>query len=65
MATCSIGGPSPWRDWCPLCGERFEGDSPGKLAQKILDHTKEKDGQKSRCEQNFRPFDVALADDHY
>ena len=27
-----------WQDWCPLCGSRFEADSPEGLTQKIVDH---------------------------
>lgn len=65
MATCSVGGEPLWRDWCPLCGERFEADTQEGLEQKILGHLEGKDGQKSKCEQNWRPFHVALKDDRY
>jgi len=64
MAVCSSSSPI-WKDWCPICGSRFEASSPEELTQKILDHLKEKDGQKSYCERHCRPFDVAPKDDHY
>lgn len=54
-----------WKDWCPLCGRRFEANSSEELYQQILDHMEEKDGEKSECERNFRPLEEALADDHY
>lgn len=54
-----------WGDWCPLCGRRFQANTLEELCQQILDHMEEKNGEKSECEKNFRPLEVALADDHY
>lgn len=54
-----------WKDWCPLCGHRYEANTSEELIQQILDHAKGKDGEKSECEKNWRPFEEALADDHY
>ena len=41
MVVCSPSD-SIWRDWCSLCGNRFEAESPEELTQKILDHLEEK-----------------------
>ena len=54
-----------WKDWCPLCGRRFQADSPEDLVQQNLDHAEEKNGEMSECEKNFQPLETALADDHY
>lgn len=49
-----------WKDWCPLCGRRFQADTPEELIEQITGHVD--DGS---CEKNFRPLDVALADSSY
>ena len=54
-----------FRDWCPLCGRRFQEETLDELFLQIIDHMEEKNGEKSECEKNFRPPNVVLADDHY
>ncbi len=35
-----------WRDWCPMCGTRFEAETAEELGQKILDHFTAKMGRR-------------------
>ena len=49
-----------WKDWCPLCGSRFQADNPEGLVQKITDHV-----DSGYCESHFRSLDVVMADDRY
>ena len=46
-----------FRDFCPLCGTRFFGDTPEDVYNQIIKH--DEDGT---CKKNWRPFDVALKD---
>lgn len=54
-----------FRDWCPLCGKRFQADTADELCEQIMQHLKEDSDGKSECEKNWRPLDVAVKDDHY
>ena len=54
-----------FRDWCPLCGGRFQGDTPKEVIELIIAHTEEKNGNKSDCEKNWRLPEVVLKDDTY
>lgn len=54
-----------FRDWCPLCGRRFQGDTPEGVIDQILKHMEEGEDGKSECEKNFRPLEEVLKDDHY
>ena len=45
------------KDFCPLCGSRFSGDTYEMVYEQIIRHYED-----ATCEKNFRPFDVALAD---
>lgn len=65
MATCSVSGSPQWRDWCPLCGRRFQAETAEEIYEQIMDHMESKDGKPSECQQNFRPLREVLADDHY
>ena len=54
-----------FHDWCPLCGARFQGETPEKVIELILKHLEEGEDGKSECEKNWRPLEIALKDDHY
>lgn len=49
-----------YKDWCPLCGRRFQANTTEELIQQIIDHIDD-----GLCERNFRPPDVAMRDDSY
>jgi len=46
-----------YRDFCPLCGARFFGDSPEEVLNLIVKHNDD-----GTCEKNWRSWDVALND---
>jgi hypothetical protein len=46
-----------FKDFCPLCGSRFKGETPEEIMGKIDDHIKT-----GYCKEHFRPFDIALHD---
>ena len=46
-----------YKDFCPLCGSRFYGDTPEQVYEQIIQHN-----DNGICEKNFRPFGIALAD---
>lgn len=46
-----------FRDYCPLCGSRFYGDTPEEVYNQIIKHC-----DNGTCEKNFRPFGIALHD---
>lgn len=48
---------SYYKDFCPLCGCRFYGDTPDEVGGYILEHLEDK-----TCENNWRPMEVALHD---
>lgn len=54
-----------FRDWCPLCGARFQGETPEEVIEQIIQHTEDGEDGKNECERNFKPLSVALKDDHY
>ena len=54
-----------FRDWCPLCGARFQGQTCQGVINQILKHLKEGKDGKSECERNWKPLEVALKDNHY
>ena len=54
-----------YKDWCPLCGKRFQEQTPEKVINQILGHLKEGKDGKSECENNWRPLDIVLKDYHY
>ena len=55
-----------FKDWCPLCGRRFQGKTPNEVCNQILEHNKEgNNGEISECEKNFRPLEEVLKDSQY
>jgi len=54
-----------FKDWCPLCGARFQAETMEQLAKEIVEHTKEDEDGESECSRNFKPLSEALKDDHY
>ncbi len=46
-----------YKDFCPLCGSRFYGDTPERVYEQIIKHCDD-----GKCEKNFMPLDVALKD---
>ncbi len=46
-----------YKDFCPLCGSRFFGNTPEKVYDLIKKHCDD-----GTCEKNFRPFEVAVKD---
>lgn len=54
-----------YNDWCPLCGARFEGETPEEVVDQILEHLKEGVDGKNDCERNWKSFAEALKDSHY
>lgn len=46
-----------FKDFCPLCGSRFYGDTPEEVYNQIIQHCDD-----GTCEKNIRPFDIALSD---
>ena len=52
-------------DWCPLCGKRWQGETPDEVIDQIQKHLEEGKDGKSECKKNWQPFAVALKDDHY
>lgn len=46
-----------YRDFCPLCGSRFYGDTPNEVYEQIINHCDD-----GTCEKNFRPLKEALND---
>jgi len=54
----TYGNPKAYfRDFCPLCGSRFFGNTLEEVYNLILKHIDD-----GTCERNFRPFDIALHD---
>lgn len=51
------------KDWCPLCGTRFQGLSCEEVAGQIISHME--NGKESFCAKHFVPPVEAFADRHY
>ena len=51
------GSSYKYKDFCPLCGSRFYGDTPEEVYNQIINHCDD-----GTCEKNFRPLDIALSD---
>jgi hypothetical protein len=52
------GNPASYfKDFCPLCGSRFYGDTPEEVYDLIAKHIDD-----GTCEKNFRPMEIALHD---
>ncbi len=47
-----------YKDFCPLCGSRFYGDTPEEVYNQIIKHCED-----GTCEKNFRSLDIALTDE--
>ena len=45
------------KDFCPLCGSRFYGDTPEDVYRQIIKHIDD-----GTCENNFRPLEIVLSD---
>lgn len=54
-----------FKDWCPLCGRRFQAETPQEVIDQILKHLEQDKDGKSKCERNWKSFERALRDDHY
>lgn len=48
------------KDWCPMCGSRFEADNYNELGILIIDHL-----DSGYCKANQKPFLIALHDDSF
>ena len=46
-----------YKDFCPLCGSRFKGDTPDQVYGQIIQHNED-----GTCEKKSKPLDVALND---
>ncbi len=46
-----------WKDFCPLCGARFEAELDTVLLDLIMKHIDD-----GTCQRNFRPPKIALLD---
>lgn len=47
-----------FKDFCPLCGYRFQGDTPKEVYNQVLEHI-----NNGTCEENFVSWPIAAADD--
>ena len=58
MSDKIYGNPeSYFKDFCPLCGYRFYGDTPDEVYGYILQHLED-----GTCEKNWRAMGIALHD---